>query len=250
MVNEAFARQFLRGASVLGRTIRIRGLGGEVIPRAIVGIAADAVWSLRDPVPPIVYVPLQQASPHALEVRLAEEGLTLAVRAALSRPDALRPAIGDVLGAIDPDVTLTFRSPAEHLRASLTQERVVALVTGFFGVVAILLAAAGLYGVAAYSASCRQSEMAIRLALGQRPSAVAALVCRRMWLFVGSGVVLGLLASVWLTPRASVLLYGVEPTDGLTMALAVLVLVAVAALAGAVPAVRAARINPANILRA
>jgi predicted permease len=250
MINQAFARQFLRGTPALGRTIRIRGLGGEVVSRTIVGVAADAVWSLRDPVPPIVYVPLPQASPRALEVRLDEEGLTLAVRTERSRPQSLRPAIGDALHAIDPEVTLTFRSPADHLRASLTQERVVALVTGFFGIVAMLLAAGGLYGVAACRVSCRRAEIAIRLALGQRRTSVAVLVLRRVWMLVASGVALGLLASAWLTPLASALLYGVEPNDGLTMTLAVLVLVVIAALAGVVPALRAARINAAHILRA
>jgi putative ABC transport system permease protein len=250
IVNEAFARQFLRGGPALGRTIRIRGLGGEVISRAIVGVAADAVWSLRDPVPPIVYVPLPQASPRALEARLDEEGLTLAVRTDTRRPDSLRPAIGAAIYAIDPDVALTFRSPAEHLRASLTQERVVALVTGFFGLAAIGLAAAGLYGVASCRVSCRHAEIAIRLALGQRPESVAGLVLGRVWVLVAAGIAVGLLGSAWLTPLAATMLYGVEPNDSLTTALAVLAIVAVATLAGAIPAVRAARINAANVLRA
>ncbi len=249
MVNEAFVRQFLRGGDPLGRTITVRGMGSERTPRQIVGIAADAIWSLRDPVPPILYVPLAQADAESLEARLSEEGLTLGIRAADAEPGTLAPRVAEVISGIDPALTLTFRSPAEHLTASLTQERVLAILSGFFGLLALGLAALGLYGVSACAVSRRRTEIGIRLALGGTPRSVARLVLGHVSRRVAAGVAIGVAASLWLAPFVSTLLYGIAPRDALSFTAAAAVLCAVAAVAGWLPAYRASRRPPIAALR-
>ncbi len=249
VVNEAFGRQFLRGGSALGRTITIRGMGPETTPRTVVGVAADALWSLRDPVPPILYVPLAQADDESLELRVEEQGLTLGVRAEGGSPELLTKGIAAALSNVDPQLTLTFRSPARHITASLTQERVIAIISAFFGVLALALASVGLYGVTGYGVSCRRTEIGVRLALGGTPLAVARLVLAPLWRLVAAGVAAGLIASVVLAPLVSALLYGVGPRDVLTFSAAVVLLSAVAALSGWIPAFRAVRVNPIAALR-
>jgi putative ABC transport system permease protein len=250
VVNEAFARQFLGGGLPLGRTIVIRGMGPHTPPRTIVGIAGDALWSLRDPVPPILYVPLAQADQEALELRVKEQGLTLGIRARRGATTALTTRIVEAVGHVDPGLTLTFRSPAAHITASLTQERITAVLSGFFGVLALALAAVALYGVTGYAVSCRRAEIGIRLALGGTPMAVARLVLGPLWRLVGIGVTAGALASVVLAPLVSGLLYGIGPRDALTLSAATFLLAAVAALAAWIPAYRASSINPIAVLRA
>jgi hypothetical protein len=250
VVNEAFARQFLRGASPLGRTIAIDGMGTEPRPRRIVGIAADALWSLRDLVPPILYIPLAQADDAALEARLREEGLTLAVRVEGRQPEALQREIAAAIAALDPTATLTFRSPAEHIAASLTQERLLAQLSTFFGLFALVLACAGLYGVTAYTVSRRQTEMALRLALGGTPGSVVGGALLEAVGLVAGGVAAGAAASLLLAPLASALLYGVEPRDALTLASAAALLALVTLAAVFTAARRGLRLDLIALLRA
>ena len=133
--------------------------------------------------------------------------------------------------------------------ASLLQERLVAMLSGFFGALALLLAGIGLYGVTAYAVSRRRTEIGIRLALGAQPGGVIRLVLRRVALLVGAGVVAGGLTSLWAARFAGSLLYGLQPRDPWTLGAAAAVLVGVGALAGWLPARRASRIDPARVLR-
>ena len=146
-------------------------------------------------------------------------------------------------------MTWTFRPLEEQIDASLTQERVSAIIAGFFGVLALLLAALGLYGVTAYSVSQRRSEIAVRLTLGARPEQIVALVASRVALLVSIGGVAGTTLSMWLSQFIETLLYGAQPQDPVAIAGAVVILVAVGLVAGSLPAAIAARIQPAGILR-
>jgi putative ABC transport system permease protein len=249
IVNEAFARQFFGRGEAVGRTVTIHGMGPDPIKRTIVGVTADALWSLRDPVPPGLYVPIAQADEQSLERRVEEQGLTLAVRGAASDPRMLKDCVTAAIAAVDPRLMLTFRSPAEHISASLTQERVLAVISGFFALLALALAAVGLYGVTAYAVARRRTEIGIRLALGGAPAEVMRLILTRVALMVGGGVLAGVLASAWLSSFLSVLLYGVEPRDAVTLVGAVLALAAIAGLAASIPAYRASRLNLARCLR-
>ena len=123
------------------------------------------------------------------------------------------------------------------------------MLSGFFGVLALLLAALGLYGVTSYAVSRRRSEIGLRMALGAAPSGVVGMVLGRVALLVGLGVLVGLGTSFWASTLVAPLLYGLPPRDPLTMTAAALVLGTIGALAGWIPAWRASRIDPARVLR-
>ena len=123
------------------------------------------------------------------------------------------------------------------------------MLSGFFGGLALLLAGLGLYGVTSYAVSRRRTEIGIRLALGAAPGGVIRLVLRRVALLVGAGVIVGAGVSVWASQFVATLLYGMQPRDPVTLIGAASVLVAVGTLAGWLPARRASRIDPAEVLR-
>jgi ABC-type antimicrobial peptide transport system permease subunit len=125
----------------------------------------------------------------------------------------------------------------------------VAWLSGFFGVLAMLLAGLGLYGVTSYAVSRQRTEIAIRLALGAPGGGVVRLVLGRVALLVGLGIATGAGVSVWMSRFVATLLYGLDARDPVTLAVAALILAAVGAMAGWLPALRASRIDPLEILR-
>jgi predicted permease len=140
-------------------------------------------------------------------------------------------------------------SLSDHIGLSLAQERLVARLGAFFGLLALLLACVGLYGVLSYAVARRTNEIGIRIALGAMRGDVIWLVLREALALVGAGVVIGLLASLAATRTVSTLIFGLGPNDPLTIAAATMLLLAVAALAGYLPAHRASRIDPMAALR-
>jgi ABC-type antimicrobial peptide transport system permease subunit len=125
----------------------------------------------------------------------------------------------------------------------------IALLSGFFGVLALLLAGLGLYGVTAYAVSRRRREIGIRMALGSGPRGVIRLVLSRVSILIAAGILIGTGVSLWASKFVAALLYGLEPRDPGTLAGAAVILVTVGAFAGWLPARRAARIDPAAVLR-
>ena len=244
LVNEAFARQYVGGANPIGRTLRRQARPGEPNPPIeIVGLVEDAVYrSLRQEPPPTMYLPLAQLPDPRSEVAVT-------VRAATGAPLRLTRSITEAVAGVDRNVSLSFRTLADQVGASLTQERLVALLSGFFGGLALLLAGLGLYGVTTYAVGRRRTEIGIRLALGAVPAGVIRLVLARVTLLVGLGIAAGIGISLWAAGFASALLYGLEPRDPATLTLAAGVLGAVVALAGWLPARRASRLDPARVLR-
>jgi ABC-type antimicrobial peptide transport system permease subunit len=203
----------------------------------------DAVYrTLRETVPPTMYLAVaQQPEPPS--------GMALSVRAAQGPPALLTRSLARSLTAVNGNVAITFRPLADQVGASLIQERLVALLSGFFGALALLLAGLGLYGVTSYAVSRRRTEIGIRMALGAAPAGVIGLVLRRVGILVGAGVVAGGAVSLWLGRFVQMLLYGLEPRDPGTLVAAVVVLAAIGTLAGWLPARRASRIDPASVLR-
>jgi putative ABC transport system permease protein len=209
----------------------------------IVGLAADAVYSIpRDPVPPTMYVPLEQRRD------LLPSSITLSVRAVTS-PASLTKSITAAIAVVDPNLVLTFRPLADQVRDTLIQERLLATLSGFFGVLALLLAGLGLYGITAYTVSRRRNEIGIRMALGATPAGIIRLILTRVCILVVLGIVIGSAASAWASRFVASLLYGIEPHDLVTLAGASSLLAAISALAGWLPARRAARIDLAAVLR-
>jgi putative ABC transport system permease protein len=247
IVNEAFARHFLNGANPVGRTVRQAARApGEFAPAGfeIIGLAADAIYkSVRDPVPPTVYTSIfQPGGPPFASLRLT-------VRAAIGPPALLSRSVAAAMTAVNPDFALTFRTMSDSIDASLTQERVVAMLSGFFGGLALLLAGLGLYGVTAYAVARRRTEIGIRMALGAAPGGVVRLVLTRVVLLIAAGIALGAGLGAWAAQFVASLLYGLEPRDPATLAAAAITLAATGTLAGWLPARRAARIDPAAALR-
>ncbi len=244
IVNEAFARKFTSGGNPIGH--RVTQNGSAVEPRTvseIVGYVQDAVYrSLRDDVPPTMYVPIPQ------QARLPSS-LAVSVRAAGGSPALLTRAVADALTRVNGQVAITFRPLAEQVDNALVQERILAMLSGFFGALALLLAALGLYGVTSYAVSRRRTEIGIRMALGAEPRGVIGLVLRRVALLVAAGVVVGSAATLATARFVSSLLYGLQPRDPLTLVAAALALATIGALAGWLPAWRASRIDPARVLR-
>jgi predicted permease len=245
IVNEEFARRFLQGASPIGRRIRnARPASREQDAwMEVVGVAADAIYlSLRDATPPTLYVPVAQQP----EV---EPSMTLSVRAASGPPALLARGVAEAIGRVDRDIAITFTPLGQQVDAALVRERIVAMLSGIFGAVALLLAGLGLYGVTSFTVNRRRAEIGIRMALGATPGRVVRLVLSRVCMVVCLGVLVGLGISIWVSKLVAPLLYGLDPGDPVTLALSAAVLTTVGVLAGWVPAQRASRVDPADILR-
>jgi hypothetical protein len=224
---------------------------GEILDAAscrgctVVGVVADTVYgrSLRDAPPPTVYVPLAQAAdlppdaPSRLSVRIAGDVLHVA------------PGIAAAIRRIDPRLAYTVRLLETDIDATVAQERLVARLAGVFGAIALLLSAIGLYGVALQAVTRRRGEIAIRLSLGGQPRIIVTRILARLARVVLLGLASGVAAAAWLSRFVAPLLYGVEPRDPATLAAASVTLAAVAALAAWLPAARAARLDPAAVLR-
>jgi putative ABC transport system permease protein len=243
VVSESFARRFFGSEQAVGQEIRSGIEGPGVHAYRIVGIVNDTVYSApRRGFEPVIYVPLAQlddAGPTAV----------VTVRAATTNADALSRALASAMTGTDSQMAFTIRPLSTQLRASVRQERLVAMLAGFFGALALLLAAIGLYGVAAHSVTRRRAEIGLRMALGANPQGVVRLVLARLVWLLAAGMALGIALSWWSVRLFDQLLFGLEARDPLTFSLAAAVLLLAGLLAGWLPARRAARIDPVQALR-
>jgi len=238
IINETFARYYFGEASPLGRRF---GWGDPSKPIntdiEIIGVARDAVYGkLREKARPLIYFP-------------GHGGAVLVARAAAD-PALSLTMIRQEIQAIDKSLEIFSVRTIPQLRdQELVQERLLAQLSSFFGLLALLLACVGLYGVMSYDVARRTHEIGIRMALGAQRRDVVSLVLRETMLLVGAGVVIGLSAALWATRLIASLLYGLTPNDPMTITLAGLLLLTVAALAGYFPARRASRVDPMVALR-
>jgi len=246
LVNETLARRIL-GGRPFGHTITLYPHTPiETPPMEIVGVVADTVWSPRDAAPAMWYAPADQFD------ATRQDGFVtgrISVRAKYGSPLMLTRSIAEAIAAVNPRLSVTFRPLAAQVNDALVQERLMAALAGAFGVLALLLAGLGLYGVTAYAVNRRRSEIGIRIALGASAASVARLVLARVAVLVGAGGVLGAAVSVWGGRFVSALVYGVAPHDPATVAAAVAILYMTALMAAWLPARRAARIDPMTVLR-
>jgi len=236
VVNEAFVREYLRDEDPLGRTVQIWQADWQ-----IVGVCHDARYkSIKEPAPPTVYLSFRQYS---------RGDTCVAVRTTLP-PLALTTAARKAVAAIDRNVPLANITTQEAVRdGTISQERLCATLCGALAGLALLLSCIGLYGLMAYHVARRTSEIAIRMALGATRRHIAGPILREALLLAAIGIGVSLPAVFALTRLIKSQLYGVEPNDPLTMAAAVVALVAVATMAAWLPARRAARIDPMEALR-
>ena len=248
IVNEAFARRFSPGASPVGKplTLTFRAQGDYSLGTlTVVGVVRDSVFrSIRTPDEPTVYLPLGQDKDPILTTNFY-----LGVRSTGQPPQQLTRAVSAAILAVNRDVVLKARPIGDEVRGAIAQDRIVAELSGFFGGLALLLAGLGLYGVTSYAAARRRAEIGIRMALGAAPAGVIRLVLARAIMLVAIGVAVGAAFSFWASKFAATLLFGLEPRDPSTLIGAAAALGAVGALAAWLPARRASRLDPAEVLR-
>jgi predicted permease len=246
LVNERFVRKFLPGQNAIGHTIQVVKKDAAP-PREIVGVVSDAAYrNVREAALPTVYVPLAQYDADATP--LPPTDFILSVRAASGPPAALKTAVTEAVTGLNPRFALTYRSLSEQVSRTMQQERLLAMLSVFFGALAVLMAAIGLYGVTSYAVNLRRAEIGIRLALGSTRGGVMRLVLGRVTTLVAMGVGIGLLFSAFAARYVRTLLFGLEPGDPATLVAAALVLTAVGLTAGWVPAFRASRVSPMESL--
>lgn len=238
VVNDALARRYFRNENPIGRRIAL----GDRRPRAIVGVVANAkYYTLREPERPTAYL-------HALNSG-DPGGLTLSVRTS-GAPSTIADAVRRQLESVAPAVPVSrVRTLSSQVERSLGTERLVASLLSAFALLALALAAVGLYGVLGYSVARRTSEIGLRLALGAPRGDVLRSVLGQSARVVVIGSAVGVPATMLLSRPLGGLLYGVTPSDPAVLAGAVGCLFLVAMMAAAVPAWRAARVDPLVALR-
>jgi predicted permease len=244
VVNESFARRYWPNEDAMGKQLRMPAANGSLVGgnrwRTVVGIAKDAHLRVLREATPIVYMPVAQG---------VWQGY-FAIRATVS-PTALAPMLRTALSEVAPTTKLVdVQSMDEVLAPSLAEPRLGTLLMSSFGIVALLLAAIGLYGVMASLVRDQTREIGIRIALGASDGRVRREVLMRAGAVVGIGAMVGLVGAMATSRVLSSLLFQVSPTDPVSLGGACLVLMLVAALAAYLPARRATRIDPVQALRA
>jgi predicted permease len=251
IVNQAFIRTFLPGGRAIGQALAggqtIVGVAGDALYRPAQRIPGAASLALREPAPPTIYAALAQA---AAWERPPMTRIRISARSAGPGPIVSSAAIGAALAAVDPRLEFTIRPLAGDVAAALSQERLLAGIAAAFGLVSVLLAALGVYGVAAYSVSRRRRDLGIRLAMGASGRMVLWVVLRRSLRLVLGGALLGLAGAMFLARTSRALLFGVTAADAISFAVAGAIVAVVGTIAAVIPARRAARIDPVMLLRA
>ena len=255
VVNQAFVKRFFPNEDPMGRHFGVfdQKYAGDF---EIVGIVADAKYSNpREPVRSMYFRPMSQLNTHIQE----HSAITAETRSIFPNSITLRyagdagslePLVRRTLAKINPNLTvIDFHSLDYQVAGNFNQERLISRLTGLFGILALILASVGLYGITSYSVARRTSEIGLRMALGANRSNVVALILRGASWQVGLGLALGIPAALLGGHFMASQLYGVKTYDPLTLAAAVVILSTFAAIAGFIPARRAASIEPMNALR-
>jgi predicted permease len=242
IVNQKFADRYFGKANPIGRHIGMGIDPGTKMDIEIVGVAGNTKYeSMRDEIPYELYIPYAQLD--------WVTGMTVYMRAH-GDPVNTFNTLRRVVREVDPGVPMyDLRTLDDQIEISLFIQRLLATLSSVFGCLATLLAALGLYGVMAFMVARRTREIGIRMALGADSGSVIWMVMREVLVLAGAGVCIGLIAAWAATRLIQAQLFGIAPTDLLTMTGAALGIVAVAALSGYLPARRATGIDPVRALR-
>jgi putative ABC transport system permease protein len=245
IVSEEFVRRFLGGRDPVGMRLSVGMMAYPGTPafvtREVVGVSRQVIEQPGDKeLPPQIYVPIRQNPWYTAAIAVQAAG----------DPMSFLPQVKAAIARVNKDLPLTRVRTMDEVAAEATsQPRFRAELVGFFAVLALLLAAVGVFGVLAFSVGQRRREFGIRVALGARTSDVLRLVLAGAFKMTATGVVIGLAAAAALTRFLGTLLFAVEPTDPATFAATAAMLTLAALIACALPAWRATRVDPAVALR-
>jgi putative ABC transport system permease protein len=243
IVNETFVKKTLGNNDPIGRIVRLETPPGEP-PQTwqIVGVSGDAKHTdLRQDFEPLVILPATQATS-------AEEWARFVIKPR-GKIDPIVPATVQKIAEVNPLIDIDFSVLSETIRSGLVRERLMAALSGAFGMLAGLLAAVGLYGVMSYTVARRSNEIGIRLAMGARGADVLKMVIAEAGWMVGIGVAIGVALGLGAAKAARTLLFGLQPGDPVTLAAAIAVLAAIGLIASYLPARRASKLDPMTTLR-
>ena len=243
IVNEEFARKYFAGKNPVGHTFHMASEAGKPEPLIqIVGLVKNSKYvELSEDFRPVAVFPIaQEEEPRS--------NANFIVRISGS-PGPVMNSIKAAVAEISPSMGIEFRSFSQQLEDSLMRERLMAALSGAFGILAVVLATVGLYGVISYLVTRRRNEIGIRIALGANRGQVIFLVLREALLLLGFGITAGVLLSIWAGQTAATMLYGLKPYDPLSLAGASLLLIGIALAASYVPARRASSLEPMSALR-
>src|SRR5207244_4788244 len=245
IVNQTLARRFFPNVNPNDKTFWIVDRGGNPGPPVeVVGLVKDAkYWSVREDSDPTAFFPATQAPAIAMF-----EAETFELRTA-TPPSALMGPIQAAVAGVNKEIPLEFHTLAEQVSDTLVQERLLAVLSAFFGGLALLLAMIGLYGALSYMVTRRQTEFGIRMALGAEAGSIMRLVMWEVAVILTGGIVAGVLISLADKSVLEKILFGLGACNPETLAGAVALLSAVAAIAGCLPARRATRVDPMMTLR-
>ena len=243
IVSEELVRQQFGDGSPVGRRLRINvdhANGRNDVEWMVVGVVGNTRSSLDGPVRQTIFIPTTQRP---------GRGMTLFVRAHQD-PMSLATSVTGTIHAMEPEAPVAIRTLDDVVGGTVARPRAMSVLVGVFALVALALAAVGVYGVMAYSVRQRTQEIAVRMALGATSHSVFRLVLGQALRLVAIGIVTGLIAAALLTRLLQRLLYEVEPLDPWTFAATAVVLLVVASIASYVPARRGMRMAPLDALRA
>ena len=245
IVNETFAKKYFGGANPVGQTFQIEATPGQPQPTYhIVGLVKDTKYrGLRNDFGPIGYFPMDQ------ETEAFGPFFDLVIRTNMPA-STLTPSLTRTIREVVPGSTVAYELVRTYVRDSLVTERLMASLSGFFGMLAMLIATIGLYGVMSYMVSKRRVEIGIRMALGADPRMVVRMVLRESAVLLVIGVLIGTALAVFASRWAASLLFELKPWDPVSIAVAVALLGTVSLFAAWIPARRASRVTPTVALRA
>jgi predicted permease len=242
LINESLARKFFRDTNPVGKSLKIGDATNPGPDLEVVGVVEDTKYGdLREEPQPIVYKPLSRDTAPGDYVSLSLHST--------GSPMSLIADVRGMMREVDPRITIDFVPLDRQVAQSLLRERMLATLSAFFGGLALILAVIGLYGTMSYSVARRRNEIGIRIALGSARERVMTMVIGEVGRMVAAGLAIGSLVAMATTKLVKSFLFGMKPSDPATLLLSCVILAVVALCAGALPAWRAARLDPMTALR-